>query len=223
MKRFHMKWTMTLGAFTAYGLHAHAAFVTMTTPLDVQDDPYNPTASTVEVKGMGNLPAGSQLQVNLQIVGEWNGDLYAYLSHNGKIAILLNRPGKSAGKVAGYDDSGLNVTFQDDYTDIHGYRGGSPDKPLSGTLQGIWGPDGRKVDPNTIMGTEKRTDLLNSFDGASLDGKWTLFVADMSKGSAQRLESWSLDVVGTPIPEPSTYLAGLGALGMLGLSVWKSR
>ena len=30
-------------------------------------------------------------------------------------------------------------------------------------------------------------------------------------------------IIETPVPEPSTYLAGLSALGMLGLSAWRSR
>src|SRR5256885_1707397 len=56
----------------------------------------------------------SSVKVGLKITGEFNGDLYAYLRHAGHFAVLLNRSGKSSTDPAGYPDSGLDVTLEDD-------------------------------------------------------------------------------------------------------------
>lgn len=50
------------------------------------------------------------VKVILEISGDFNGDLYAYLRHGSEICILLNRPGLSAGLPEGYDDCGLELT-----------------------------------------------------------------------------------------------------------------
>ncbi len=63
------------------------------------------------------------VDVNLQIDGGWNGDLYAYLTHGSGISILLNRPGLTASDHFGFGDPGMNLIFDDNAAngDIHTY------------------------------------------------------------------------------------------------------
>ena len=216
----NMKRTISIAAFIACGVNMEAAIASAAPNQTIPDDPYNGVGSTVSVSGQGILSAGFQLQVNLVIDGEWNGDLYAYLTHSGTIAILLNRPGRNSIDPYGYKDSGMNITLQDygpigANKDIHWYQD-TVGTHLRGQLTGTWAPDGRQSFPTDTIGTEDRTANLGAFSNIGLDGSWTLFMADMSPGSSQRLVSWSLDVVPiSTVPEPSTWFAGLGAIGML--------
>src|SRR5687768_8629147 len=62
------------------------------------------------------------VRVTLDITGDFNGDLYLYLRHDSGFSVLLNRPGRSASNLAGYDDSGFNITLRDDAAnDVHNY------------------------------------------------------------------------------------------------------
>src|SRR2546426_5405996 len=132
--------------------------------------------------------------VFLNISGEFNGDLYAYLRHDSGFSILLNRPGRTADSPSGYGDSGFNITLSDFATrDIHSY--GAVVTPATGSpLTGAWQPDGRNVDPSLVLDSTARTATLSSFAGLSASGDWTLFLADMQSGGTSALESWSLQV-----------------------------
>src|SRR6266487_4650783 len=59
------------------------------------------------------ITAIGSLTVSLNISGEFNGDLYAYLRHDSGFSILLNRPGRTADNPSGYGDSGLNITLSE--------------------------------------------------------------------------------------------------------------
>lgn len=161
--------------------------------------------------GLGNLqPVTSQiteiesLTVTLDIGGTWNGDLYAYLTHESGFAVLLNRSGRTAADSFGYGDAGYQVTLDDSAVDnVHTYRNvavPAPGSPLTGT----WQPDGRNVDPDTVLDTTPSTAMLSSFNGIDANGDWTLFVADLSGGDVHTLNSWGMTVIG--IPEPSSLL-----------------
>ena len=161
----------------------------------------------------------SNVTVNVDISGGFNGDLYAYLSGpNGGFAVLLNRVGVSNNASAfGYSDSGLNVTFTDaTNNDIHYYQS-VPGYNLNGTG---WQPDGINIDPLTnnpnAFGSAPQSAMLGSFDNQNPDGTWTLFLADLSSGGQATLVTWGLDI--TTAPEPSTLaLAAAGLAGLLGL------
>ena len=160
------------------------------------------------------------LTVSLNISGEFNGDLYAYLRHDSGFSILLNRPGRTADSPSGYGDSGLNITLSDFATrDIHSYR--AVVTPAAGSpLTGTWQPDGRNVDPSMVLDSTARTATLSSFTGLSASGDWTLFLADMQSGGTSALESWALEVFAVPVPEPYQYGLVVGA-GLMGFVVWR--
>lgn len=118
------------------------------------------------------------VRVKLKIAGEFNGDLYGYLRHGSGLTVLLNRPGRSAGNDAGYDDAGYDVTFSDAATnDVHVYQSVTNTGGLA--LLGEWKPDGRGSDPASVLDTDARTNLLAQFIGQNAGGEWTLFLADL--------------------------------------------
>jgi len=150
----------------------------------------------------------SNLEVTLTVSGGFNGDLYGYLTHESGFAVLLNRPGRTAANGAGYSDSGFNVTFGvGALNDIHLYQGVTgPVSPLTG----LWAADGREVHPLSVLDSDLRTALVDSFLGVDPSGSWTLFLADVDGGGAQTtLLNWGLIIA---VPEPAT--SGLMVLGL---------
>jgi subtilisin-like proprotein convertase family protein len=141
------------------------------------------------------------VKVRLRVRGEFNGDLYAYLTHSNGFTVLLNRPGRTAADSAGYDDAGFDITLDDAATtDIHTYR--SVTTPSAGLpLTGTWRPDGRDADPGSVLDTTNRTALLSAFNNLGAAGGWTLFLADLESGGTNLIESWEMDIygVGTPL------------------------
>ena len=163
----------------------------------------------------------SAIAVSLDISGEFNGDLYAYLQHDTEIFILLNRPGRTGANTFGYDGTagfGFDVTFDDTAVngDIHDYL--SVTTPTFGTpLTGTWQPDGRAVDPDVVVDTDPRTATLSAVTNLDANGEWTLFVADLSSGSENTLNSWGLEITGVPEPGTLAYMVIGGTLTLLGL------
>ena len=149
------------------------------------------------------------LTVSFTVSGGYNGDLYAYLSHGTTgFAVLLNRVGRTASDPFGYGDAGFSVTLADGAAngDIHVY-GGNQGNPLTG----IWQVDGRAVNPTSVLNTDPRTALLNSFNGLDPNGAWTLFFADLSGGAKSTVTEWDMDI--TAVPEPTNVaLASFGAM-----------
>jgi subtilisin-like proprotein convertase family protein len=168
---------------------------------------------TSSITRLGNV------NVTLNISGNFNGDLFGYLSHDSGFSVLLNREGRSATSSLGYSDGGMNVTLSDSAVngDIHTYRlklSGNNNTALNGPLTGTWLPDARNVDPGSVLDTSARTAFLNSFYTLNPNGKWTLFLADLSPGGTSTLVSWGLEV--TTIPEPANVtLMVLGGFGLL--------
>ncbi|WP_193213937.1 PEP-CTERM sorting domain-containing protein [Luteolibacter marinus] len=142
------------------------------------------------------------LEVDLVISGGWNGDLYAYVTHKNGFSVLLNRIGATSLDGAGSSSSGMNVTFSSSATeDIHTYAAGV----FSGSLSGIFLPDGREADPMAVTQFTPQTALLSSFHGQEANGLWTLFVADMAHGDLSTVVSWGITI--TEVPEPARVLA----------------
>lgn len=153
--------------------------------------------------------------------GAFTGDYYAYLAHDSgaagesRLAVLLNRTGRTAATPAGYSDAGFDITLRDSAPDdVHSYRiaaTGSAITPLppDGIVTGAWQPDARSASPYTVLDSSPRDAFLAPLGLIDPNGTWTLFAADLAAGGEGALESWSVTL--TPIPEPST-------IGVLALS-----
>lgn len=181
----------------------------------------NPTGLSSSIT-LSGFTAAEILDVNVyvNISGGFNGDLYGYLSFGGDTVILLNRVGKTGSDPFGYGDAGFLISLDDQaLTDIHLYGGNS-----GAQLTGSWQPDGRDVDPQTVLATDPRTTSLSIFNGQSPNGTWTLFFADMTGGEVSTLQSWGLQI--TAVPEPTTIalgaFAGLAGFGAL-FRCWRRR
>lgn len=149
----------------------------------------------------------ASITVSLNTTGGWDGDLYAYLWHDGQISILVNRPGRTATNLAGMAGSGFSVTLDDSATtDLHAAL----------TTSGTYQPDGRAIHPFNALDTTSRTAPLAVFNSAPAAGEWRLFFADVATGDTATLTSWSISITGTTVPEPaSALLLGLGSLALL--------
>jgi subtilisin-like proprotein convertase family protein len=157
----------------------------------ISDD--NPSGFISQITFEQNVTI-SDLTVHLNFTGGYNGDLYAYLTHDGTTAILLNRINNDA--------SGMDVYFNDAAitSDIH---------MATGIPSGIFNSDGRFADPSdlaAIAGATRTRTLSSFFDGNS-SGTWTLFVADMDPGAQSTLTSWEMEITGVPEPTNIALLA----------------
>ncbi|MCX6873115.1 MAG: proprotein convertase P-domain-containing protein [Verrucomicrobia bacterium] len=172
--------------------------------IEVPDNNANGLASVIAVAGSGQTVTA--VEVLLQTRNGWNGDMYAYLEHNGVLCVLLNRPGRSSAKPAGAASSGMQLRFADAApADIHNAIAGT-----FGTLaSGIYQPDARAIDPDLVTDTSPRSLYLSGFTGQLADGEWTLFVADLASGDVATLDNWGLSV--TVVPEPASAALLLGA------------
>jgi len=154
----------------------------------------------------------TDVRVTLNISGGFNGDYYAYLTHDSGFAVLLNRVGRTISSDLGYPDSGFSVLLDDAAAnDIHTYRLSL--NPNGGPITGTWQPDGRNIHPAISLDTTARTAGLDVFDDLDANGNWTLFLADVSAASTATLNSWGIEIVG--VPEPSTWaLLAIGGIGV---------
>ncbi len=217
----------TLAALSIAGAHSALAVITSASVENIlaviPDGNFNGVQSTLTLNGLD--PQLSDVNVTLTLSGGFNGDYYAFLSHNGTISVLLNRPGVAAANSVGYPDTGFGpnasnsrFTFDDQATnDVHRYRSFSFSLNGTGQLTGAWQPDGRNIDPlssGSLFDSASRSSMLSGFNGMNPNGQWTLFVADMSPGGEGTLVNWGVQL--TTVPEPSVCaLFGLGTVGLL--------
>lgn len=158
------------------------------------------------VSGVGG--AISDIQVQLGIIGGFNGDLYAYLvGPQGQLAVLLNRVGVTGSNPFGYGDEGMNITLDGlAANNIHDY--GSSSYSLSGTT---WAADGRNIDPQSsgaALYAAPTTANLSVFQTTDANGAWTFFIADVSAGGGTAtLNSLMLTII--TVPEPQTWVMSL--------------
>lgn len=188
-----MKCIQTLLALLLAGATAQAALYTSGTLNSILPDGNpNGISSTINVSGLGSSLSDVNFFINLS--GGFNGDIYAYLSHDGVLVPLLNRVGAGSGNMFGFSTAGFsNITLDDAATggNIHDIAAPAP--------WGAYTPDGGS---------------LSAFNGSDPNGSWTLFVSDLAGGGGDSLsvvESWSLDI--TAVPEPVGL--GLGAFGVV--------
>ena len=145
------------------------------------------------------------LAVSLELVGGWNGDLYAHPVHASGFAVLLNRIGRTSANTVGSGTAALQAVFIDSSAfDIH------PGLPANGLLTGTWQPDARTADPELVTHSSPRRAFPGSFAELAPSGRWTLFPADLSPGGTSILTTWSLHL--TTVSEPGTGLLTAGAM-----------
>lgn len=177
----------------------------------VPDNNPSGLADTRTVSGLTDMLI-TDVSVNLNLTGGWNGDLFAYLTHGSGFVVLLDRVGYNNVGPLGYGDAGMNVTFTSSATaNIHDYGGLST---FSSPPSGNWLPDNSAI-------TVASPGSLASFAGLDPNGTWTLFVADLSGGSISTLAGWGLDLNLVAIPEVETYVAAALA-GFFG-AFWLNR
>jgi subtilisin-like proprotein convertase family protein len=191
--------------------------------------PDNSPAGVTDTQTVSLTGVIYEIAVRLNIAGGSNGDYYAWLVHDDRISILLNRPGRSAEMPDGYNDPGLNVTFSNSASngDIHVYRGtlfGNETTPLGEPLNssetGLWAPDGRNTSPLTVTTSSPRTATLAAFNGQEASGEWTLFVADVNGNNVGTLMSWGMEI--TLVPEPAEVALSSAAL-LVAWAGWRKR
>ena len=181
-----------------------------TGPVVIPDNNLNGLAYTFTVAEPGQARI-ADVSVSLNISGGYNGDLYAYLSHEGGgFAVLLNRVGVGAanpgGSTDGYAGGGFNVTLSSaGAANIHFYQNGAPTY-AGGQLTGEWQPDGWDVLPTAAPAKfdAPGTADFRGFIGSNPNGQWTLFLADTSPLDTSRLNDFSVRIV--PVPEANTGL-----------------
>jgi len=196
-----------MGTALAWGLTAAAQPLTTTTNFIV-----GAMVPDGDMSGMASVQTIStpitnltDLKVSLKLSGTWNGDLYCFLTHGAGHSVLLNRVGRCSALDLGYNDAGLDATFDDAATngDIHTYRlqfSSSQGTPIPGVLTSVWAPDGRVANPTNVLDTDARSAFLGSFNGVDPNGEWVLFVADMEAGDIHILDNWGLEITGYTAP-----------------------
>jgi hypothetical protein len=173
--------------------------------------------SQITVSGMN--PTLSDITVTLNLSGGWNGDLHAYLSHNGALVPLLNRVGLSSSNPFGAAGAGMNVTLSDaGLNNIHA----AGDNILSGT----WRADGQTISPTSLPESFNASGgsitLDGTFGGMNPNGTWTLFFADVVQngGGQSQLAGYSLNI--TAVSEPENVALGCfgGVFLVVSLARW---
>jgi len=166
----------------------------------VPDANTNGWINSINVTGQtGTITPGS-VQVNLNLAGGWNGDLYAYLVHGSGFAVLLDRVGQGTGSepqfTYGYNTAGMDVWLMD------GAGSGNIDATATPVPGGTYSRSG-------YAGS------LGTFDNLSPNGTWTLFVADLSGSGVTTVQSWGLQMDIVAVPEVETWIAAAlaGAFG----------
>ena len=147
----------------------------------------------------------------------WNGDLYAQLtSPLGTLSVLLNQSGVTGVNPGGYGDAGYTITLDDSAgSDIHFYQDVSYSLNGGGQLTGTWQSDGR-TDPTSST----RDKQISQFFGENPNGTWTLFVSDLANGNRAQLNSWSINGIGTTVPEPQFAVLAFGSV-LAGFALWR--
>jgi subtilisin-like proprotein convertase family protein len=178
--------------------------------LDIPDGNPIGVTSTIGVNGLGTI--GSDITVTLNITGGNNGDLYAYLSYNGQLVTLLDRPGVTGSDPLGETDPGYSSVVLSDAGSMNIDNANGGGSAVTGTYLAAAGAG-----------------ALSVYTGGGSDGTWTLFIADLSggdlSGSDSQLVGWYLTINGTTVPEPITWaLIVFGVLGSVAqYVVWRLR
>jgi subtilisin-like proprotein convertase family protein len=218
MKQNTILTALLLAAAPVWAQTVVSTSFTNDTPASIADG--NPVGTTEQIAVSGISGTVTNVQVQLDITGGFNGDLYTYLvDPTGQMAVLLNRSGVDGSNPSGYGNAGFNITLSGAATnDVHYYQANTY-SISGGQLTGTWAADGRNINPQSAGSVFSSTvptaglNLYNGLNGGDVNGMWTLFIADMAAGGGNAtLVSWGLTVV--TVPEPQTWLMLGGGLAM---------
>jgi autotransporter-associated beta strand protein len=128
----------------------------------------------------------------------WLGDLYATLTHGvagegERVAVLLNRPGRTLDSPFGSDLDQFSVTL-DDSAAVNVFAATSS--------SGVFRSDGRlSVDPfGPAVPFEEGEHGLSGLGGGWLpSNRWSLLLADTVVGEQAKLVGWGLDIQGSAV------------------------
>ena len=142
----------------------------------------------------------ANIEVNLQLAGGYNGDLYVSLvAPDGTTAVLLDKPGVAVDSF-GATGAGMNIRLS-----------GDGSRAIQNETSAI-----------LLTGTYQPVDLLTVFQGAAVEGTWTLYCANLGLDDGPTtLVSWGINIEVLPAPEPS--IIELGALATLVLIAARCR
>jgi subtilisin-like proprotein convertase family protein len=210
---------MAAGVQTARGIIVYDSSTIMVNQV-IPDNNLSGISSTFTVGEDTGIDSLSYVQLHLNISGGFDGDLYAYLTHNGQTAILLNRIGTSGADAFGSSQAGMNILLNDSIGANNIHTAGIL---VSGTT---YQSDGRYASPIDLVGVNAAGtgDNLDNFFGQSASGDWTLFIADADKNGVATLDSWELEIA--EVPEPVNVAMVIFATGFVlaqSLRCWKRR
>lgn len=136
---------------------------------DVCGDPGPAATSTITVTDAGTI---SDLDIRLNLMHTWIGDLTVTLSNGTTTVALISRPGA--------DDSGAACGSGDDVSgSVY-----ADDEGMSGTFEDNF--------PWTVGDRFVPNEALSAFDGQALAGTWTLTVTDGGEADLGTLNEWEL-------------------------------
>jgi hypothetical protein len=152
-------------------------------------------ASTITSSGF--IGYVGDLTVTLNISGGNNGDLYGYLSYNGVLVTILNRPGVTGSNPFGFNSSGYGVTISDSGAVNLNTTAGTSGQPVTGDVFNVNGTSGNG---SLAFGS--------AYNGMDPNGTWTLFLEnEVSGGDPSTLVSWSIGI--NAVPEPTNVALGI--------------
>jgi len=133
-------------------------------------------------------------------------------------ATLINRIGKTATDVNGYQNPGLNITLNDAITapDIHLFGSTFTTKDV---ITGTYNSDGRSTFGGNVTDQSPRDNTLGAMHLQNVNVTWSLYLQDMVDGTGlNKVQSWNITF--TAVPEPQHYAMILG-IGLMGFAAYR--
>ena len=214
---------------------SHAQTFSNTTPIIIGNGTNNPAGPASPFPSVINVSGFSGPGTITEFTVQLNGFTHAFPQdlaviivgpNTGQKTLLFNGPSSS-------NTSGVNLTFNDNATEqlpiagpiVSGtYQPGLNRFPASPIVFSAPAPAG----PYSTTFGSTGTPLGNApFIGATNpNGDYSLYVEDFADGDGGSIDSWSISITYTPVPEPSSILLGAAGLGLVGTALrrrWRAK